>query len=241
MKDQNRGTRFSRFAQTLYKFQPYEDRIKDVYAFTFQLLKAGLDCTGEEYVDELFPSTSDRIRGNGRDDIKQAKKEQENLRNYFSGRRDISIVADDINEYFHRQYFRQEMDKYKKVFPEIRKQLEASGELFDKRSVSYQLAIIFESIMKEAANAKFAATQNRLNARMAKTPAEDRDDVEQMKQLPKNSIKNENLAETVENIEKNKAKQIWLKDYTLTYPIPTIDGKPLVFKEAGSWIDKHRK
>ncbi|MBR3269146.1 MAG: hypothetical protein IKI58_10560 [Oscillospiraceae bacterium] len=237
MKDQNRGTRFSRFAQTLYKFQPYEDRIKDVYAFTFQLLKAGLDCTGEEYVDELFPSTSDRIRGNGRDDIKQAKKEQENLRNYFSGRRDISIVADDINEYFHRQYFRQEMDKYKKVFPEIRKQLEASGELFDKRSVSYQLAIIFESILKEAANAKFAATQNRLNARMAKTPAEDRYDVEQMKQLPKNSIKDNNIAETVFHIPQDVINQINSDILSRSYSYRNKDGKLIIFQGEDSRID----
>ncbi len=142
---------FSEFAQILFSIIGGEK-----YSFTIELLKAGLDASGEEIIDSIRSDASGKSR----------------IRKYLSGDNEITELAPEIVNSFSQNlfvdYIIETIDESN--YPELCKKFEASpyNITIDKDDVPQRLAEIYEDILKLAAKGKNASYNSLVNKNYAK-------------------------------------------------------------------------
>ena len=132
--------KFFEFAKILYSLIGGEK-----YLFTIDLLKAGLDAEGEEYIKSLRSDNYGKSR----------------IRKYLSGDNDITEIAPHIINSFHQNYFVdyiiESIDE--SMYPELCKKFENEPFkiVIKTDDVPQRLAEIYEEILKKAAKGKSAS------------------------------------------------------------------------------------
>lgn len=136
--------KFSDFAQILYSIVGGEK-----YNFTIELLKAGLDDAGVEYIKSLRSDESGKSR----------------IRKLLSGKNDITEIAIVIVTFFHDYFFvdyileRFDESQYSEICEKFRKTSDNQITI-EEDDVPQRLAEVFYDILNEAAKGKSVKVKN---------------------------------------------------------------------------------
>lgn len=136
--------KYSDFAKIIYSIVGGEK-----YEFTIDLLKAGLNLAGVEYIKSLKSDKSGKSR----------------IRKFLSGDNDITEIAPEIVDYFHDDLFIQYIEEIinESQYDEICEKIQEVSDnqiIIEDDDVPGRLAEIYQDILNEAAKGKSSKVKN---------------------------------------------------------------------------------
>lgn len=147
---------FSKYAQEFYRILNGEKDDKD--KFVKDLLQLGLDDNGKEIIKQKFPTI---ITEKGISCIEPSKATI--LRNYLSGKRGIKNVANEIQNSFHKAYYKEELQNYyeKPKLIEFAKKLKLDTNYNSFKKVLDAIAVCYSDIIEKACRKKSSNSNKR--------------------------------------------------------------------------------
>lgn len=140
-------TTFSEYATAFYEII---DRQKSGKAkFVKDLLKIGLRPEGKEWINSLFPTITDN---KGKDCVEKKKGDQ--LRKYLRGENGVSAIADDLEYYFDKDFYIEELQDYEEsriIEFALHLKIDVNGDEDDIDIVAEAIAELYASILRNAA------------------------------------------------------------------------------------------